>query len=355
MRILTIGAKSTINNALAACGNVEVWSMSMGADQPAEPVNCLPYKRKGKIHWEPICQVREAIRQARPDVIHAFYPRPLAHAVLATQSLGRRVPIVSFRGVTSQIKRWSPDQWITYLSPRVTAHACESGAVRDSLVAAGVPSERCHVVYNCLGGVGTVPLSRDLARRELDLADDALVVKMVANMRPVKGADVLLKAAMECSDLPNIKFVLMGRVLDSKIEQLASDPRLQGRVNLTGFQPRAARLLAAADVFVMPSRAEALCVAVLEAMTAGVCPVVSDAGGLKEAVRAGQDGIVFPNGDVGALAEVLRLLHADRTLLARYGASAQDRALRQFSSDAVAARLLQIYQQMCGGRQPMAA
>lgn len=355
MRILTIGGKSTINNALAACRGVDVWSLSIGDDQPADPVQRLPYTRKGKIHWQPIRQVREAIRQARPDVIHAFYPRPLAHAVLATQSLGSRVPVVSFRGVTSAVQRWSPDQWITYLSPRVAAHACESAAVRDSLLAAGVPGERCHVVYNCLGASVTEPMTRSDARRELGLADDDLVVMMVANMRWVKGADVLLEAATQCSDLPHMKFVLMGRVLDPQVEQLAGDPRLACRVQMTGYRPQASRLLSAADVFVMPSRAEALCVAVLEAMTAGLCPVVSDAGGMKEAVRAGQDGIVFPSGDSTALADALRTLHGDRTLLAQYAASAQQRAASEFSSQAVAARLLEVYQQVCGAQQPMAA
>lgn len=355
MRILTIGGKSTINNALAAREGVEVWSLSVADDQPADPVETLPYARKGKIHWEPIRQVREAIRQARPDLIHAFYPRPLAHAVLASQSLGSRVPLVSFRGVTSPLKRWSPDQWITYLSPRVAAHACESDAVRETLVAAGLPAERCHTVYNCLGTSAAEPMTRSQARRELGLGEDELVVMMVANMRWVKGTDVLLEAALRCGDLAKVKFVLMGRVIDPQVDQLASDPRLAGRVLMTGFRPGAARLLAAADVFAMPSRAEALCVAVLEAMTAGVCPVVSDAGGMKEAVRAGTDGIVFPSGDAGALADSIRTLHADRTLLASYAASARERVLSEFSSQAVAGRLIEIYQQVCGAKQHVAA
>lgn len=342
MRILTIGAKSTINEALAKQCGVEVCSMSVGADVPQGVTQVLPYSRRGKIDPRPIGEVRRAIRDWRPDVVHAFYPRPLAHAVLATTTLGSRVPIVSFRGITAKPLRWSPDQWITYLSPRVVAHACESLAVSDSLVASGVARERCHVVYNALGTPPTM-LSREEARRELGLADDAFVVMMVANMRWVKGADVLLEAALRCLDLPRLQVMLVGRVLDSRVETLAKDQRLAGRVHLRGFEPRASRLLAAADVFAMPSRAEALCMALVEAMSAGLCPVVSDAGGLKEAVRHGTDGVVFPSENVEALAAVIRQLYDDHELRRQYATSAQSRARREFTSDAVAQRLVALY------------
>src|SRR5690606_27649438 len=122
-----------------------------------------------------------------------------------------------------RLNRWSPSEWVTYLSRRVAAHACESAAVRDALVASGIDGAKCHVVYNCL----TKPLSqssRDQARHRLNLAPDDWVVMMVANMREVKGADILLEAALECCDLPRLKILLVGRVLDPRVARLAADP-----------------------------------------------------------------------------------------------------------------------------------
>jgi hypothetical protein len=144
----------------------------------------LTYSAGDKLSPRAIQSVRRAIAFYEPDVIHAFYPRALAHAVLAVTGLRQRPRIVSYRGVTAPAARWSPVQWITYLSRRVDAHACESDAVRQSLVAAGVPAERCEVVFNCL----TSPVEycdRDEARLAWGVPAHAFVVAMTANMRPV--------------------------------------------------------------------------------------------------------------------------------------------------------------------------
>ncbi|MGI9456997.1 MAG: glycosyltransferase family 4 protein [Aeoliella sp.] len=345
MRILTIGAKSPINQALAERAEYDVWALvpHHAAIKSTElPYRQIPYNFGRKLSFSSILQVRDTWKRAQPDVVHAFYPRPLAHAVLAATTLSAQTPIVSYRGITSLPARWNPDEWVTYLSPKVSAHACESAAVSDALVAVGVPAQRCHVVHNCLGKLPATT-SRLAARQRLGLSENAFVAMMVANMRPVKGADLLLEAALACRELPDFKVVLVGQVLDLRVEQLAKDARLANIVHLAGYRNDASELFAAADLFVMPSRAEALCVAMLEAMTQGVCPVVSDAGGMKEAVRNGVDGIVCPREDVNALADSLRQLHGDRDLVARYAASAQQRARTDFSAAAMVERLAAMY------------
>jgi glycosyltransferase involved in cell wall biosynthesis len=177
---------------------------------------------------------------------------------------------------------------------------------------------------------------------------DAFVVAMTANMRRVKGADVLLRAVLECGDLPNLHLVLVGQVLDPEVERLAHDPRLASRVHLVGFQQNASRFLPAADLFVMPSRAEALSIALLESMALGVCAIVSDAGGMKEAVRDGRDGVVFPSENVAALAQAIRRLHGDAALRRRLEESAKQRFQVEFTHGAVARRMAAIYHGVTG-------
>jgi glycosyltransferase involved in cell wall biosynthesis len=253
-----------------------------------------------------------------------------------------RPRIVSFRGITAPAPWWSGVERITYRSQRVDAHACESSAVREALVRSGIPGERCRVVYNCPNNRAAA-VDRAAARNAWGVPHDAFVVAMVANMRPVKGADLLVRAALACTDLKDVHWVLMGHVRDRQITRLAADARLADRLHLVGFHPRASNLVSAADVFVMPSRAEALCVALLEAMEHGICPVVSDAGGMKEAVRDGQDGLVFPREDWRTLADCVRRLHADDALRLRLGASAQQRIADEFSPESVAARIAELY------------
>ncbi len=341
-RVLTVGAKPAINGALAQRDELQVVALEMRHSEQSPHYQSIAYARGSKLSLPSIRQVRQAISEFEPDVVHAFYPRALAHSVLALTSLGSRVPIVSYRGIISAPNRWSPDQWITYLSRRVAAHACESAAVADSLVAGGVPQKNCHVVHNCLTHSPAL-LQPAHARRELGVAADAFVVMMVANMRRVKGADLLLRAAIACSDLPKLQLVLVGNVQDDEVDRLARDPRLAQRVTLAGYRRSAAALLSAADLFVMPSRAEALSVALLEAMSMGVCPVVSDAGGMKEAVRDEVDGLVFPSENVAALTAAMRRLYGDPSYRYQLARSASGRARSWFSAEAVAKRITGVY------------
>jgi glycosyltransferase involved in cell wall biosynthesis len=168
-------------------------------------------------------------------------------------------------------------------------------------------------------------------------------VGTVATIRRVKGTDLLLEAAIECADLDDIYWLLIGPVRDRKVSSLASDRRIRERVRLLGYRADAPSLISGADLFVMPSRREALCRALLEAMAQRVCPVVSDVGGMKEVVRDGVDGLVIPSENVGALARAIRELHADRELVRRFSDSAMNRVVRDFSPECVAERTIELY------------
>jgi glycosyltransferase involved in cell wall biosynthesis len=294
--------------------------------------------------------VREAIRRTQADVVHAFMSRSLAHAVLATATMRNAPRLVSFRGILATPHLWDPVQWITYRCPLIAAHACESEAVRDAMIASGVDAARCGVVYNCVART-LKPVGRIAARRAWNVPHDAFVIGTVANIRHVKGVDLLLRAARECVDLPNVYFVVMGKVCDRHVAKMGADPRIARRVRLTGLLKNAADLVAGADLFVMPSRSEGLCRALLEAMSHGLCPVVSDAGGMKEVVRHGEDGLVTPRGDVAALAAALRRLHGDRELLAALGSSAQ-RRMNEFTPTAMAERLARLYRTVMSTAAP---
>ena len=108
-------------------------------------------------------------------------------------------------------------------------------------------------------------------------------------------------------------------------------------------------------MFVMPSRREALCRALLEAMSQGVCPIVSDAGGMKEVVRHGRDGLVVPREDAEALAAAIRALYEDRSRLEAYAASAQRRCTEEFCPKKMAERTLKLYHRVVDRRAASAA
>lgn len=350
LRILTVGMKPAVNEALAARDDLWVAALTQGETERSQrgDLLVLPYELRSKLSPSAAKVIRKSISETKPDLIQTYGSRPLAHATLALAGMRQRPKLLSYRGVTSVPSRLRIEDWMTYLSPLIDAHACESQASMDGLIRAGIPAEKCFLAYNCLSWSLNNPAPRADLAKEFDLPPDAFVVASVGNFRRVKGADILLQAAKRCLDLPNVYFLLLGQVRDKRVERLAADPALAPRVRLAGFRVGATELVASADVFAMASRAEALCVALLEAMSLGVCPVVSDAGGMKEAVRHGVDGLVFPKESPDDLANAIRTLHNDRGILQRLREATSVRFREMFSDEAVGGRFATAYHRLAG-------
>lgn len=251
--------------------------------------------------------------------------------------------IVSFYGITRPPSWSDPSNWFTYLSRYVALHACESNAVKAALQKAGIRQERCHVIYNCVS-VPDRTLSRDQLLHQLKIPLDAFVVGTVATIRPVMGVDILLRAMTECHGIPNLYAVMVGNLEDPEVERLRKDERIRDRIRWLGYVQNGSSFAPAMDLFVMPSRKEGLCRALLEAMGQAICPVVSDAGGMKEIVRDKIDGVVFPSEDHQALATVIQNLRNSPELVARYGESAHDRMNTMCSPSAMCERVMRLYE-----------
>ena len=299
---------------------------------------------RAKLDLGAIRRLRRLMDAHRPELVHAFSPKSLAAAVLATSGMRAAPAIVSFRGISTPPAWFDPANHVTFLSGRVRAHACESDAVAAGLVCAGVPADRCHTVYNCVRQPGGLSAEdRAAIRSRFGIPIDAFLIGTIAHVRPVKGTDILLQAGLDCLDLDAIHCLVIGQVDDRTVERLAADPRWRGRLHMAGRVDGAGALAGAFDVFAMPSRHEGLCRALLEAMSWGTCPVVSDAGGMKEMVRHGRDGLVVPRENVAAFAEAIRLLHADRFLTASFGESARRRIAEVCTPRAFADRVLAVH------------
>ena len=335
---------------VAVCSKENVFGLkSIEQDRNDEEPQHVPIHSRRKIDWGAIRALRRVIRSYQPDVVHAFLPRSLAQAVLACVGLRRKPRIVSFYGIT-RIPTWlDPANLITYLSPSVCMHACESNAVKESLVAGGVADARCEVVYNCVASsvVADEQQRRIEIRRELGVPEDSFLVGTVATIRPVKGIDIFMKAAITCSDISNVHFVVAGQLEDPVVAKLAEHPSLQGRLKMLGYVEGADEKMRAFDLFVMPSRREGLCRALLEAMERKICPIVSDAGGMKELVRHEIDGLVVPREDPQSLDAAIRKLYASRTLRDSYATSAHHRVRSICAPRVFSERMLSMYTRIC--------
>lgn len=191
-----------------------------------------------------------------------------------------------------------------------------STALRDSLLEGGLlPAVVPSAVIN-MGVDDTVFFPRKSAREQLEIGVDERVVLFAGNLVESKGIDLLLEAFFSLLDTGSAdRLVLVGEgPLRAWIEQRISDatardgrPDPAQRVMLTGrlHQHDLALWMAAADVFVLPSRAEGLGLVLLEAMSCGTPCVASRVGGIPEVLDAPACGRLVPPDDVGALAAAI--------------------------------------------------
>lgn len=165
-------------------------------------------------------------------------------------------------------------------------------------------------------------------REELGLRDGELLALTVANLRREKGYDILLRAARSLAerDVP-VTFVGVGRgpCRDELIAQ-AAGLGLGDRFRFLGQRADVLRLLAASDMFVLPSRQEGLPVALMEASNVGMPMVVTAVGELPVLLTDGVDALLVPPEDPGALADAVTRLAADAALRNRLAAGSSTRA-----------------------------
>lgn len=282
------------------------------------------------------------------DIAHALRNnRPVANLLPAT--LGLNVKRVAYRGTMGNLSRWDPGSRLTYLSRRLHRIVCVSNPVQSYLSEVGVPLERLVTIHkgHDTAWYDAVPAA-DL-RREFGIPEGEVVIGCAANMRPLKGIHVLLECLQRLPPSPRLHFLLVGRVQDERIHDLAAANRTAHRVHLPGYRPDAAALMKSCQIFVMPSlRREGLPRAVIEAMSAGIPAIVTNVGGMMELVEHKVCGRIVRAGSARELARSIQVLSADPALRKQYGASARRRIREKFSVERTVARTLDMYDELMG-------
>lgn len=196
----------------------------------------------------------------------------------------------------------------------------------------GLPAASLTTIPN---GIAFTPGDRTAVRRELGLREEDVLVVAVGNLIPRKGHMVLLQALASLPDAarnaPWHVAIAGGGDEESRLREFAASAGITDRVHMLGYRGDIANILAAADIFTMPSHWEGLPVAMLEAMFAARPVVASGVSGIPEAITSPAEGTLVPPGDASALAAALAPLIVDPALRARMGLGARRRAEERFS------------------------
>jgi len=181
---------------------------------------------------------------------------------------------------------------------------------------------------------------------------DAVQVLFLGWVIRAKGVFDLADAVARIrAEVPPFEVHVVGDGVDREaLQRTIMELSLAGRIRVHGWQDeeKKIRFLQTADLFVLPTYAEGLPVALLEAMAAGLPVITTPVGAIPEVVTPGVHGELVQPGDVPALASALEKLCGDAELRQRYGRAGQTKVRSEFDIEKGAARVASIYQRLLG-------
>ena len=203
---------------------------------------------------------------------------------------------------------------------------------------------------NGLNPEACVAVSAETAQKirlELDIAPGAPVLLNLARFCSSKAPETMLEVfARALAVCPDCHYLIAGSGMAHEAEMgtMVKERGLAGHVHLLGVQRDVASLLAAADIFFLPSRIEGFPNALMEAMAAGLPIVASNVGGIPDLVRDGHDGFLHEATDVEGMAKSVQKLLDDAELRAQMGKNGRQRVMEEFSLQKLGDRVLAQYQ-----------
>lgn len=180
------------------------------------------------------------------------------------------------------------------------------------------------------------------AKKQIGLPTDQVLIGMIGRINPGKGQLFFLEMAHRLSGrFEEIHFVMVGDpfhgyepILEDLLRGIKSKG-LEARVSYLGFREDIPQIMAALDVFVLPSiLPDSFPTVILEAMASGKAVVATQSGGASEMVRNEETGFLIPIGDIEKGVEALEKLIRDSQLRQQFGKAGRQRVLSKFSLEA---------------------
>lgn len=307
-------------------------------------------------------RLQRGFRELGIDLVHAHSPTAAVPARLAAARLGLpalvtvHIPAIDYHGRLHTLRASSGRILYTaldrLLNHRLTARLVYvSYIIHQREVAHGrTPASRSQVIPNGIDLERFQPLPGERARlrQAYGLAEDLPLVIFTGRLSDQKGLDVLLEALRLVKQQDRVPFAawLIGDgPLETSLRSQAQQAGLGEQVQFLGVQRDIPAYLSAGDLFVLPSRWEAMSIALLEALACGLPCVVSQVGDNPLLVEVGREGLTTPPEQAEPLAAALLSLLDNPPLRAQMASQARARAA-QFNEIEMAKQLQAVYEEL---------
>jgi glycosyltransferase involved in cell wall biosynthesis len=323
---------------------------SAALKSPPCPIYLLPLQRTYDLTaLRAALEFRRFLKRQRIQIVHTFFESSDIWAGLVTKTLSKAKLVWARRdmgilrarkhNIAYRLMAGAPDA-VFAVSEQVRQHCIDVDRVDP---------ERVQTIYNGLNLVDWNTASTSAK------APGEFLVTTVGNIRRVKGHDVFIKAAAAIAPrFPKVLFSVAGEVLEpdyfTQLQTLVQDFDLSDHFRFVGGVTDLRQHLAAADIFVLPSRSEGFSNAIVEAMAASLPVVATDVGGNAEAVQDGVSGFIVPSDDPAALSAAIIRLLSNPSLARAMGSAGKDLVAKRFTTQTMMSRIAGAYRNLLSGK-----
>lgn len=312
-------------------------------------------KASGYIHPFTTIRIINIINRGNFHLVHTQASKDLWLLVPALKFVKSAIPLFLTKQVGSYIVK--KDFLHKFLYNRVTKAFAISTIIKNNLIeTTPLTEDKIELLFNAVDTQKFDPSKTDRKklRKEFNINDDELLLGMIARFSPGKGHEEFIAAAEKLSSkYNNLKFLIVGEAsrgedeYASQIKKMAEDKKLSNII-FTGFRSDTPDVLAAMDIFVFPSHAEAFGIALVEALSMGIPSVCSNKDGVLDIAVDNKTSLLFKNKDANDLTDKIDLLIKDAAKRKLMGELSRKRAKELFDINFIMDQTIVFYEKELG-------
>lgn len=318
------------------------------------PFQAIPVSQK--YYLKDFWTVNRIIKDCHIDLLHTHDARTDVLGFFLSRL--NHIPLISFaHGWLNWVTPLSKDRVYAFLEMKAVSLSdwivVASLDMKRDLISRKVPETKInHIPYGIDLEKFTIKSEyKSKIRRELGIPEECFLIGTVGRIHPWKGQRYLIEAAEILTRTePQARFLIVGdaafdghRAYQIELAQLVKELNLQDKVIFAGSRKDIPEIMNALDLFVLPSLREPFGIVIIEAQACGKPVIASAVGGISEAIKDGETGILVKAGDSKVLAAAINRLLADRETRERMGAEGRKRVEEIFSAEAMVRKTEKLY------------
>jgi len=306
----------------------------------------VPVSFKGEADLGFLSELKDIIKQFKPDVVHTHDAHALTPALFARVT-GRGFKLINTRRVDFSINKGFISKK-KYNNGKVDRIVAISDAIKNMLIDDGVKGEKIPVINSGVRFPKSINYQKVLELRDkYILSPDDYIVGVVANMADHKDHFTLLKAYEKFYRVVDeARLILVGDgPMLQEVKEFADTLDCSSSIVFTGHTEDVYEHIALFDMFCMSSKTEGLCTSIIDAFFMGRPVIATKAGGIPELVRHNFNGLLSDVGDSEKFADNMLEMYDDLPMEAKFSANAFHTALK-FSDGGMVTKYIRLYNEL---------